>query len=126
MTETEAQERLIAYLREVLPCYGRRVFAVPNEREHTGSKAKKVMLWRALQRKGASPGCPDLLIPGPPPLALHLGGLALEMKKDKKSKWQPGQVPWLLYYNAIGWIGARCNGLDDALRLVRGFGYVEK
>ena len=124
MTETDAQEMLIAHLREILPRYGRRVFSVPNERKHTGSKGARVAQWRSLKRRGASAGCPDLIVPGTLPNMPHCGGLVIEMKRNAKSSWQPGQLAWLTHYAAIGWIAARCDGLAEAMELVEAVGYV--
>jgi hypothetical protein len=121
--EGDDQANVVAYLRDVLPAYGRRVFSVPNERAHTGTGAQRAAAWRALHRKGASAGVPDLLIPGPPPKAPHCGGVVIEMKRGPGAPWRPGQVPWLLHFVAIGWIAARCNSESEALELVQGVGY---
>jgi len=123
-TETVDQENVVAFLRDTLPAYGRRVFAVPNEREHKGDARQRAATWRAAVRRGASPGVSDLIIPGAPPLAPHCGGVAIEMKRGPKAPWRPGQLPWLLHFAAIGWIAARCNSEQEALELVQGVGYV--
>ncbi len=126
MSETEAQERLVAYLREVLPLYGRRVYAVPNERKHEGSKRARVAQWRALERRGASRGVPDLHIDGAPPGMPHCGGVKIEMKRDEAAGYRPGQIGWLLHYCSIGWLAARCDGYEAGLALVRAAGYVRE
>lgn len=120
-SEYDEQCDVVTYCRAVLPRYGRRVFAVPNERRFRGSRGARAGQWARLARAGASSGVSDLLIPGLTPTGYQ--GIAIEMKRVKNSTTTPAQWSWLLHFAALGWIAVRCRGAGEALELLQRHGY---
>ena len=121
--EADQQEILVAQIADTLARHGRRLLAIPNERRLYGTTAQRVAQWRALERRGVSPGAPDMLIPGAPPDLPHCPGVAIELKRDRAAAWRPGQREWLLHFAALGWLAFRADGLDHALAMLARAGY---
>lgn len=123
MGESAVQERLIAEFGEILARYGRRFVVIPVERLHAGTKAQRVAQWRALQRRGVAVGLPDVIVPGSTPCGRY-GGIAIELKRDAKVAYQPGQREWLAYFVSIGWRAERANSLQEARHILIDCGYL--
>lgn len=77
---------------------------------------------RMLQRMGASPGCPDILIFTPGPISGR--PMAIEMKSTARhASVRPEQKSWLARLSAIGWDAFVCRGALVALEKLRAAGY---
>jgi hypothetical protein len=119
LSESLTQEMVFRRLDLILPKYGRQAFAIPNGAKLSGG----ARAWQKLKREGCRDGLPDFQIPGTTPCGRY-GGVAIELKAlVRPAATTPAQWRWLLYYASIGWLAARCRGLDEAMRIIRSVGY---
>lgn len=73
------------------------------------------------KRAGVKKGVPDIFLPVPKK-GYH--GLWIEMKRQKGGRLSPEQKAWIDNLNAQGYLAARCDGADDAIRVIKE--YIEK
>lgn len=105
--------RLIKYNNRPL-----RFAAVPN-----GGK-RDIKSAAILQKMGVSPGVSDLLIFDSPPNYPLMKGAALEMKKLKGGAVSDEQKDWLDYFDKNSWVTGVAKGQDEALKLLKEWGYL--
>lgn len=107
-TESTEQKLLVQWLN----LQGIKHFRVPNE-TYTKSYKQKVTN-KAL---GVVPGVPDLFVAIP-----HVGLLAIEMKRIKRSVTSPAQKEWIELLNTLPGVQAFvCFGFEDARRTIESF-----
>jgi hypothetical protein len=71
---------------------------------------------------GLKPGVPDCLIFTPPPTNPSARGLAIELKAVD-GRLSDAQSEWIDKLSALGWVTAVAYGADDAIGIVRSYGY---
>ena len=81
-----------------------------------------------LKKTGVKAGVPDILIFSPPPSGVGVG-LAIELKRAKQGKRPKGRVSesqriWLEQLRANGWRGEVAYGLQHAIEILEGAGYI--
>lgn len=116
-TEHQEQARLVKILRSV-KVDGRKLLfcAVPNGAHTSIQQAMK------LKREGLERHVPDLLIfTRSPKTGLPL---AIEMKRTRGSRIDPGQQEYLDELRLQGWHTAICCGFEQAAKVLRTLGYL--
>lgn len=122
-TERDIQRQVAQYLNRlgVLWCH------VPNEGH--GKRGRGGAIRGAILRaEGLKSGVPDVLIFTPPKKSpdgedVHRSGLALELKREKGGRLSESQRTWLNRLNESGWATAVANGFDEAIKVLRSYGY---
>lgn len=115
--EHQEQARLVKILRSV-KVDGRKLLfcAVPNGAHTSIQQAVK------LRREGLEKHAPDLLIfTRSPKTGLPL---AIEMKRTKGSRIDPGQCEYLDELSLQGWNTAICCGFEQAKKVLKTLGYL--
>ena len=77
-----------------------------------------------LRQQGVSPGCPDVMVYTAPPREPGKVGAAMELKRDKGGRLSPAQKAWLDGLKSCGWATAVCCGVDEALAMLKDWGYL--
>jgi len=82
----------------------------------------------ALKAQGLKPGVPDILIFTPPPSGIG-SGMAIELKRDQtagkqRGRLSPHQRIWLEELRSLGWRAEVAYGLNHALEILTGAGYI--
>jgi len=82
----------------------------------------------ALKKSGVKAGVPDILIFSTPPSGVGCG-LAIEMKRARQGKKPKGRISenqriWLEQLRAAGWRAEVAYGLDHAIEIIEGAGYI--
>lgn len=116
-TEHQEQARLVKILRSV-KVEGRKLLfcAVPNGVRTSIQQAMK------LRREGLERHVPDLLIfTRAPKTGMPL---AIEMKRTKGSRIDPGQQEYLDELSLQGWHTAICCGFEQAFDVLKALGYI--
>ncbi len=116
-TEHQEQARLVKTLRAI-KIDGRKLLfcAVPNGVRTSVQQAMK------LKREGLERHVPDILIfTRSPKTGLPL---AIEMKRTKNSRVDPGQLEYLHELQRQGWHTAMCYGADRAFSVLKDLGYL--
>lgn len=111
----ESEQRTLA---QWLDLHGITWFHVPNERG-TRKRYEMGILWAL----GVKPGVPDVIILDRPPRRPDVRGVAIELKRRKGGRLSTYQRWWLDRLRELGWIAERCDGADDAIRLLESLGY---
>tara|TARA_R100001594_G_scaffold74595_3_gene109316 strand:- start:1027 stop:1512 length:486 start_codon:yes stop_codon:yes gene_type:complete len=115
-TENQEQRAVVKVLREhKIP-----FIHVPNE-----GRRNKVNGWN-LKMLGLSPGFPDLICFQSPPKFPNSKGLAIEMKRAKKSssRVSPEQKEWLKTLEQHGFICMVAFGAAEAIAKLEELGYI--
>ena len=79
-----------------------------------------------MKRMGCSPGFPDIIIVGRPPIVengLIYVGTAIEMKRRKTGTVSPEQKDWLSALKELGWACCVARGSDSAIHFLKSLGY---
>ena len=111
-TESREQHTVVGWLR----ARGHLVFAVPNGAKFGPDPRLRAMQMGKLRREGLLPGAPDLVI------ADKAGPVAVEMKRDQKSKVTAIQHGVLDRLQSMGWRVVVGHGADDAIAQLVGHG----
>lgn len=82
----------------------------------------------SLKAQGLKPGVPDILIFTPPPSGIG-SGMAIELKRDQaagkqRGRLSPHQRIWLEELRSLGWRAEVAYGLNHALEILAGAGYI--
>lgn len=118
-SETKEQITLAALLNQIN--YNDRKLRwahIPNQGKRSGKTAK------ILEMMGLKKGLLDILIFDSPPAYPLMKGAALELKKLKGGKASPEQMEWLDYFNSNSWVAGVAEGLNEALKLLKDWGYI--
>lgn len=118
MTEYEIQKRLAVILDQSRILW--------TATANGGKRDKRTAL--ALKRSGVKRGVPDVLIFTPCPSGIGCG-LAIELKRPKQEGRSRGRVSdhqriWLESLRSLGWRAEVAYGLEHALEIISGAGYV--
>jgi hypothetical protein len=118
-SETKEQIALAGFLDQIR-YNGRKLqwAAIPNG----GKRDKRTAA--ILKKMGVQSGLSDILIFDSPPNYPLMKGAALELKKLKGGKVSPEQIEWLDYFNSNSWVAGVANGLNEALKLLKDWGYI--
>lgn len=119
-SETKEQITLASLLNQI-KYNGRKLqwAHIPNQGKRSGKTAK------ILEMMGLKKGLFDILIFDSPPAYPLMKGAALELKKIKGGKVSPEQMEWLDYFNSNSWVAGVAEGLNEALALLKDWGYVK-
>jgi len=122
IAQSETVEQIaVAELLDRIKYNGRplRYAAIPNG----GKRDKRAAA--ILQKMGVKPGVSDLLIFDSPPNYPLMKGAALEMKRRVGGKIEREQQDWLNYFEDNSWVTGVAYGQDEALELLRDWGYIQ-
>ena len=88
------------------------MYHIPNEGKRSPQAGAK------LKRMGLSPGVPDICLP-----VAHGGysALYIELKRTKGGKLSDKQRAWLDRLNKWGCLAVRCDGWEQAKRVIKGY-----
>lgn len=76
-----------------------------------------------LRSQGVKAGVPDIMVYDAPPRVPGTVGAAMELKRTKGGRVSPAQQAWLRGLANAGWATAVCHGVDEALAMLRDWGY---
>lgn len=113
-TETALQ----LLIRQYIAAAGFHSVAVPNGAVLRGDKVDKAIQWRSLQRQGAMPGFPDLLVYGK---RGRIGHIEVKTPTGKQSESQVVAQEWL---EGLGHNYAVCRSVNDVTAAFRGWGWI--
>ena len=112
-----SEEVVLRTIAQWLDLHGVLWCHVPNEGRHKPQyRAKMAAL-------GLKPGVPDILIFDLPPEEPEARGVAIELKRAKGGRVSKVQQEWLEELGGRGWVCSVCEGIDEALDLLRELGY---
>lgn len=119
-SETKEQIALAGFLDQVR-YNGRKLqwAAIPNG----GKRDKRTAA--ILKKMGVKSGLSDILIFDSPPNYPLMKGAVLELKKLKGGKLSPEQIEWLDYFENNSWVAGVAEGLNEALALLKDWGYIK-
>lgn len=78
-----------------------------------------------LRRMGLKPGFPDVIIFDSPPNYPSLKGGVIELKRKKGGVISEAQQDWVEYFRTNGWDAWICKGLDEAIDILKHWGYIK-
>ncbi len=84
---------------------------------------RSIVTAKRLRAEGLKAGVPDILIFTRPPKVVPARGAAIELKREKGGRLSPDQKQWLKDLEDNGWVTAVCCGLDEALAVLKDWGY---
>jgi hypothetical protein len=119
---SETKEQIaLAGLLDKIKYNGRKLqwAAIPNG----GKRDKRTAA--ILEKMGVKPGLSDILIFDSPPNYPMQKGAALEMKCQSGGKLSSEQIEWLTYFENNSWVTGVAEGLDEALRFLKDWGYIK-
>ena len=110
-TEEEEQELIFSWAKLQYKAHPelRLLFHIPNEGK------RSVQTGARLKAAGLASGVPDICLP------VARGGynaLYIELKRQKGGRLSENQKKWLSELNAAGNLAVRCNGFDEAVRVI--------
>lgn len=112
VTEAEEQKALMQWAKWQEGRYPelKMLMHIPNE----GKRSKRY--GAELKRMGLKAGFPDLglLVPNK-----KYAGLFIELKADKTKSMTKEQKEWLEKLNSYGYKAVRCNGLEEAIQIIK-------
>ena len=115
MRPESALQRLI---RQYIAAAGFHSVAVPNGAVLRGDKVQKAIQWRALEKDGAMPGFPDLLVYG---RNGRIGHIEVKTPRGTVQDNQKRAREWL---EGLGHNYAVCRSVDDVVAAFRKWGWV--
>jgi hypothetical protein len=118
-SETKDQIALVQYLRQIkYDGHPLRFAAIPNGGKRNKREAA------ILKMMGVSPGLMDILIFDTPPNYPETKGAAIEMKRLSGGVVSDDQKEWLNYFNNNGWMARVARGINEAIKILRQYGYI--
>ena len=118
-SESFEQKNVADYLDELQELYGIWWCHVPNGGARYRGAAG------LLKAEGVKKGVLDILIFTPPPMG-QFSGLAIELKRVKGGVTSLDQKRWLLGLTQCGWSTSVCHGADEAIELIKSYGYDQR
>ena len=108
-SEYEHQKTVVKFLRTAMPSI---LFCASAGGMHAGSKAEGARM----KASGYSAGFPDLFVYES---RGEFSGLAIELKRDRKSKASPKQKEWIKKLKDRGYSAHVCHGADEAIKTIK-------
>lgn len=80
---------------------------------------------RLLKLAGLKSGVPNIIIFDPPPNIPDAKGAVIELKKLSGGKVSPEQEKWIFDLMERGWVAMIAEGLNEALKTLKNWGYIK-